>query len=96
MTRTSLHHTLTALAAAALVSAFALSVSAEPQSFPILDDVPPIIKVNPKSKSHSVREPKRLTTQRRRPVACDCTNCSADHCQGSWVGFGFIHMSGVD
>jgi hypothetical protein len=81
MTRTAIRYMLSALAAVALVFAFAGRVSAEPQSYPILKDVPSIMKASPKSKPRSARQPKGLATQQRPPVACDCTNCSAAHCQ---------------
>jgi hypothetical protein len=76
MTRTAIRHTLSALAALAVVTAFATSpVSAQ-------SDVSNKQEMEylKQEKRGATNKPNKFTTKQRRPVACDCTNCSADHC----------------
>jgi hypothetical protein len=87
MTRTAIRHSLSALAAVALVSTFANSptsaqgVPAGWENFTLNGQGAPHATVK------KPRTPKGLITQRRPPVACDCTNCSAAHCN--------LHLEGA-
>jgi hypothetical protein len=105
MTRTPLHHIVSTLAALALVSVFANSPASAQNR---VKDANATTQESLSKKaakglatkkgsqtgtSHSTRESKGLTTQQRPPVACDCTNCSAEHCQ---TGSGFLETQRKD
>ena len=76
MTRSTTRYTLVALAAIALFAAFASSpASADKRQNTDYDYA--MITID---RNLGQETPKGFATKQRRPLACDCTNCSAQHC----------------
>jgi hypothetical protein len=100
MTRTAIRHTLSALATAVLVSAFASSpASADERQHTILE---PTLKSSQATVSGSTKTPKGLATKKGhsqraqrgrneysspggKPVPCDCSNCSSVQCHRHYI-----------
>ena len=96
MTRAFFPHTLSALAVVALVSAFTgNSASAQSDSGQFNSQINNMMNNN-LNFNPGKPTPKGLATKQKRPVACDCTNCSAEHCQpspnGSILGSDFNYQ----